>query len=230
MLAALEARRTLRERNVSENRLEYVALGHIHENPDNPRRNDEAVPAVAESIRRFGFNSPILVDGDGQIIAGHTRFKAAQVLGLGSVPVIRLTHLSAAEARAFNIADNKTAEIAQWDEYKLLEIVQQLQAEDGTLLPALGFSGTELSELVAKLGDPSATMAEALAELPDGERSPFTQMTFVLTHDQAERVREAMDLAHDLCGGDFGPTGNENGNGNALALVADMYVRSTRAR
>ena len=81
---------------------------------DNPRLNEQAVEAVARSIESFGFNVPILCDRNSTIIAGHTRWKAAQRLGLKTVPVIILD-LSDYERQAFSIADNKTAEIADWD-------------------------------------------------------------------------------------------------------------------
>ena len=89
---------------------------------DNPRINDEAVDAVAESIKSFGFNVPILCDQQFTIIAGHTRWKAAKKLGMKSVPVIML-ELSEAQRDAFAVADNKTGEIADWDYPRLRKIL-----------------------------------------------------------------------------------------------------------
>ena len=82
---------------------------------NNPRNNDKAVDAVAASIRDFGFKIPIVVDSDGVIVAGHTRLKAAQKLGLESVPVIVADDLTEDQVKAFRLADNKTAELAEWD-------------------------------------------------------------------------------------------------------------------
>ena len=93
---------------------------------DNPRINDEAVDAVAESIKSFGFNVPILCDQELTIIAGHTRWKAANKIGMNSVPVIIL-ELSEAQREAFAIADNKTGEIADWDYSRLREILEKLK-------------------------------------------------------------------------------------------------------
>uniref|UniRef100_UPI0018E54A06 ParB/Srx family N-terminal domain-containing protein n=1 Tax=Oceanibium sediminis TaxID=2026339 RepID=UPI0018E54A06 len=73
------------------------------------------VDLIAGSIRAFGFNNPVLVDGNSGIIAGHGRVLAAQKLGLAEVPVIELAHLSAAQKRAYILADNKLAEQAGWD-------------------------------------------------------------------------------------------------------------------
>ena len=81
---------------------------------NNPRHNDEAVEAVANSIREFGFQQPIVVDKDNVIIVGHTRLKAAKSLGLETVPVI-VADLSEEKANAYRLADNKTGELATWD-------------------------------------------------------------------------------------------------------------------
>lgn len=81
----------------------------------NPRRNDEAVKYVAESIKQFGFKVPIVIDKDNIIVAGHTRFKAAKKLGLKEVPCIVADDLTDEQIKAFRLADNKVAEKAEWD-------------------------------------------------------------------------------------------------------------------
>lgn len=95
----------------------------------NPRRNDHAVDAVAESIRRFGFRQPILADEELQIICGHTRWKAARQLGLPTVPVIIVNDLSEAETAALRVVDNKTAELAHWDAIKLANELKRISAK-----------------------------------------------------------------------------------------------------
>lgn len=87
---------------------------------NNPRDNETAVRYVANSIREFGFQNPIIIDKKNTIIAGHTRLKAAKLLGLKEVPILRAEDLTPAQVKAFRIADNKTAEKAEWD-YQLLE-------------------------------------------------------------------------------------------------------------
>ena len=82
---------------------------------NNPRDNSKAVNAVAESIKEFGFKNPIIVDKKGCIVAGHTRLKAAEKLGLDEVPVIVADDLSDEQVKAFRLADNKTAELAEWN-------------------------------------------------------------------------------------------------------------------
>lgn len=94
---------------------------------NNPRDNDEAVQYVAASIREFGFKVPIVIDKDGVIVAGHTRYKAAQELGLETVPCIVADDLSPEQVRAFRLADNKTGEMAGWN-YEMLEL--ELEAID----------------------------------------------------------------------------------------------------
>ena len=82
---------------------------------NNPRNNDGAVDAVAASIQAFGFQQPIVLDRNGIIIAGHTRYKAAQKLGLETVPCVVADELTPEEVRAYRLADNKTGELAGWD-------------------------------------------------------------------------------------------------------------------
>lgn len=96
--------------NIVEKRLD-----EIRPYANNPRKNDEAVEAVANSIREFGWKQPIVVDADGVIIVGHTRYKAAQMLGLKTVPVLVADDLSNDKVKAYRLADNKTNELAEWD-------------------------------------------------------------------------------------------------------------------
>lgn len=81
----------------------------------NPRKNDNAVDAVANSIREFGFKNPIVIDGNNVIICGHTRYKAAQKLGLDVVPCVVASDLTDEQIKAYRLADNKVAELAEWD-------------------------------------------------------------------------------------------------------------------
>ena len=90
-------------------------LDEIKPYENNPRHNDNAVDAVANSIREFGFKVPIVVDSDGVIVAGHTRYKAAKKLGLDKVPCIIADDLTDEQVRAFRLADNKVGELATWD-------------------------------------------------------------------------------------------------------------------
>jgi DNA modification methylase len=114
---------------------------------NNPRLNDTAVDAVAESIRQYGFRQPIVVDGDGVIVVGHTRWKAAQKLGIDKVPVHVARDLTPEQAKAYRIADNKSAELAAWNLDLLKLELADLKALDVDLT-ALGFGVDELAELL----------------------------------------------------------------------------------
>lgn len=95
--------------------VQYKKLSEIHPYERNPRRNDGAVDAVAESIRQFGWKVPIVIDSHGVIVTGHTRLKAAKKLGLDSVPCIVADDLTPEQVRAYRLADNKVAELATWN-------------------------------------------------------------------------------------------------------------------
>ena len=115
--------------------------------PHNPRKNEMAVDAVAKSIKAFGFKVPIVIDRDSVIIAGHTRLFAAQKLGLSDVPCVIASDLTPAQAKAFRIADNKTAELAEWDFDSLQVELKDLVAADLDL-GTLAFSNEELEKIL----------------------------------------------------------------------------------
>ncbi|RIK82899.1 MAG: chromosome partitioning protein ParB [Planctomycetota bacterium] len=128
-------------------KIELRPLADIRPYDKNPRINDSAVDAVAASIREFGFRQPIVVDPDGVIICGHTRYKAAQKLGLEKVPVHVATDLTPEQLRAYRIADNQTASLAEWN-YDLLPIeLADLKACNYDL-GLLGFDADELAKLL----------------------------------------------------------------------------------
>ena len=100
--------------------IKEIKINELIPYANNPRFNDNAVDKVAESIKQFGFKVPIVIDANNEIIAGHTRLKAAKELGLEKVPCIIADDLSPEQVKAFRLADNKTSEFADWD-FKLLE-------------------------------------------------------------------------------------------------------------
>ncbi|MCI0333567.1 MAG: DNA modification methylase [Planctomycetes bacterium] len=128
-------------------KIELRNVAELRPYDKNPRLNDDAVPAVAASIREFGFRQPIVVDADGVIICGHTRYKAALHLGLEKVPVHVAKDLTPEQIKAYRIADNQTASLAEWN-YELLPIeLADLQACNYDL-GLLGFSADDLAELL----------------------------------------------------------------------------------
>jgi DNA modification methylase len=151
-------------------KIELRALAEIKPYEKNPRINDAAVDAVAESIRRFGFRQPIVVDADGVIVCGHTRYRAAQKLELTEVPVHVATDLTPEQIRAYRIADNKTAELAEWN-LELLPIELAELKDAGIDWSLLGFDSDEL----AKLLDPGVT--QGLTDPDDVPEPPDEAIT-----------------------------------------------------
>jgi DNA modification methylase len=136
----------------------------------NARTHSEAqVAQIASSIREFGFNNPVLVDGANGIIAGHGRVMAARKLGLAQVPVIELAHLSETQKRAYILADNRLAELAGWDR-ELLSLELTDLGDLGVDLVELGFDGAELDAL---LGHGQADPREE--ETPDPPVDPVSR-------------------------------------------------------
>lgn len=96
-------------------------ISEIRPYENNPRINDGAVDKVAESLKAYGWKQPIVIDVDGVIIAGHTRYKAAQKLGMDKVPCLVADDLTEDQVRAYRLADNKVSDFAIWDNKLLLE-------------------------------------------------------------------------------------------------------------
>lgn len=110
--------------------IELIPISHIKPYWRNPRNNDEAVDAVAESIKEFGMNNPILLDTDMTIINGHTRFKACQRLDMEEIPCIIADHLTDEQIHAYRIVDNKTSEKATWNQ---ADLMAEIRAAPGLL-------------------------------------------------------------------------------------------------
>jgi ParB-like chromosome segregation protein Spo0J len=176
--------------------------------------SDEQVAQLAASIREWGWTTPVLVDEDGGIIAGHGRVLAARQLGMVEVPVVVARGWSDAKRRAYVIADNKLAENAGWNS-ELLALELGELGELGFDLDLTGFDEGELSKITPDVSE------IGLPELASGDRQPFQQMTFTLHDAQAEQVKRAIDAAKEM-GAFDGP--NENSNGNALARVCETFL------
>ncbi len=137
----------------------------------NPRLNDKAVDPVAASLKEFGFRQPIVVDGEGVIIAGHTRYKAALKLGLKKVPVHVAVDLSPEQVKAYRIADNKTAELSEWD-FDILPIELSELKETGFDMELLAFGDKELTKLLNRNIEQGLSDPDEIPEPPD---EPVTQ-------------------------------------------------------
>lgn len=128
----------------NEPKIVMVKVSEIKPYEKNPRTNDNAVESVANSIKEFGFKVPIVLDKDKVIINGHTRLKASILLGLNEVPCIIATDLTKKQVKALRIADNKTQELATWDNSLLGDELSNLSDFDFT---DFGFNDIELMML-----------------------------------------------------------------------------------
>lgn len=177
----------------------------------NPRRNDEAVKYVAESIRQFGFKVPIIIDKDGVIVAGHTRYKAAKNLKMEEVPCIVADDLSDEQIKAFRLADNKVAEKAEWDFNVLAD---ELESIVGIDMEALGFvDDSVLDEYGTDFS------------LPDGDKPEIVTMTFTLHEQQKQLIDYALQTVSEQITETFG---NTNKNGNALHEVVRQWAEQRK--
>jgi ParB-like chromosome segregation protein Spo0J len=184
--------------------------------------SDEQISQLAASIKEWGWTTPVLVDEDGSIIAGHGRTLAAQRLKMTEVPVMVAKGWSDAKKRAYVIADNKLAMNAGWDNEMLRVEFAELELE-GYDLAITGFALEEIEAL--KFDDD----AEAeMPELKDGDKEPFQQKTFTLHDDQAEVVDNAITLARTNPLADTGL--NENTNGNALAFICHQWLEARNGK
>jgi len=134
-----------------ENKIEikYISISEIKPYPSNPRKNDKAVEVVAKSIKEYGFKVPIILDKNNEIIAGHTRIKAAISLGFTEVPTIYADDLTPEQVKAFRIMDNKTHEYSDWDLDLLKEELKGL-SDLNIDLDLTGFSEKELERIFAE--------------------------------------------------------------------------------
>ena len=146
--------------------IKVVPIGYVKPYPNNPRDNEKAVPAVAASIERFGFRNPILVDGDGVIIEGHTRRLAAIGLGMKEVPVVYATDLTPEQVKALRIADNKVGELAEWD-FDALKV--ELNGLPDFDLTALGFDMDELAKVLGSEWREGQTDADDVPEVAEND-------------------------------------------------------------
>ena len=184
----------------------YKKLKEIKQYENNPRKNDEAVKYVAESIKEFGFKVPIVIDKEGVIVAGHTRWKAAKSLNIKEVPCIIADDLSDDQIKAYRLADNKVAEFAEWD-FNILNLeLDELLAFD---MSTFGF---DIDEVVDEYGTDF--------DLPDGDKSELEQITFTLHHEQAEFIKYAIGQIDEYTE----TFGNTNKNGNAIYELVKQWV------
>lgn len=198
--------------------IEKRSVSQLSNDPANARKHNERnIQAIIGSLRRFGQQKPIVVDGSGVVRAGNGTLEAARQLGWETIDCV-VTDLKGSDAIAYAIADNRTAELAEWDDDVLAAQLNGLLADDEELLDAAGFSEEELMKMLDQF-DAEEIDPPGLA---DGDREPFRQMTFTVHDSQFETIEAALRAAKANGGAES--MVNENSNGNALASVCEAYT------
>lgn len=152
----------------------YRSVALLRPNPDNPRQHSKRqIRQIAASIQAFGMNVPILVDGEGQVIAGHGRMLACASLGIDTVPVIELADLTREQARAFMIADNRLTENVEWDERLLGESLKLLSEADLDFdIEVTGFETAEIDLFIEGLAPEADGETDSADDLSGAVKGP----------------------------------------------------------
>lgn len=142
----------------------YASIADLRPDPRNPRKHSQRhIRQLAKSIRAFGFNVPVLVDDQNQLVTGHGRLEAAKAAGLTEIPTLSVAHLTSQQRRAYMIADNRMTDLSAWNDQVLGEILVELaEAELDFDIEAIGFSVGEIDLLIAAPAD----VDEAVDEPP----------------------------------------------------------------
>ena len=184
-------------------KIEYLPVGKLLRYAKNSRtHSDEQVEQLVNSIREFGFTNPVLIDEKNELIAGHGRLAAAEILEMDKVPAIRLSNLSEKQKKAYRIADNKLALNAGWDMQLLAEEVKELMDDDFDI-DLLGFNDAELDEMLSdeqpqEEDDNSSPVVQIKYLAIDKERIPATDMEIALLLDVYRQYHDAHET-HEGC-------------------------------
>lgn len=184
------------------------AVSELKEYEYNPRNNDGAVQAVADSINQFGFKVPIIIDREGVIIAGHTRKKAAERLELSSVPCIVADDLTPEQIKAFRIADNKTGELAEWDFELLEKELAELTAFDVDM-SQFGFDENIFDIFFEETPNEIQLPREDVGTAIKRKSLKYGSVTIYMNDEEAARFEKLYDLYLEQ-------------NGNAFGLVNEL--------
>ena len=196
-----------------------VPISSLTLDPTNARKHSETnLRAIANSLKRFGQRKPIVVQGS-TVLAGNGTLEAARSLGWMEIAIVKVPdEWDAQTAKAFAIADNRSAELAEWDEATLG--VQLMELTDaGFDIGDIGFEAT-----MAEIRD----ISDAFADVPSGERDDATQMTFTMTLVQAELISHAIKQSKQTH--DFTDSDNKNSNGNALWAICQEWLDAISQR
>jgi ParB-like chromosome segregation protein Spo0J len=199
---------------MTELRIENVNINSLTPDPANARTHDSKnLKAIASSLEKFGQRKPIVVTPDSIVVAGNGTLEAAKSLGWNQIAIARTpVGWTWDQVKAFALADNRTAELAEWDDKVLADQLLELDA-NGWELEELGF---------VSLQPPSDTDLQNAFDALNNDESILEQITFTLHKDQMQTVRNALEASKAL--GEYGDTGNENSNGNAISRVCELWL------
>lgn len=196
-------------------KIQPLKISDLQLDPNNARKHsDKNLEAIAGSLKQFGQRTPIVLHR-GVVIKGNGTVQAARLLGWTEIDVVEAPdEWDDATAKAYALADNRTAELAEWDESVLADTLLELKDLEWDT-SAFGFE-----EIATPSGDDWSDAFDATAK----EQSPFQQVTFTLSHEQVEVVDRAIAASIKL--GEFPDVENTNKNGNALARMAELFIGS----
>jgi hypothetical protein len=194
-------------------KIEQVDLSLLKADPQNARKHDSAnLAAIAGSLEQFGQRKPIVVTKDNFVVAGNGTLAAAISIGWKEIEVVRIpSDWTSNQIKAFALADNRTAELAEWDAEIMAKQVIELEAA-GISVADFGFLQPDTFEV--DVGDTFDVLGR--------EKGEIEQITFTLHVDQAQTIKQGLELSKEL--GDFGETGNKNSNGNAIARIVELWI------
>ena len=190
-------------------KIEYVDIDTIKPYKNNAKKHPrEQIDQIKKSIQEFGNNDPIAV-WNNEIVEGHGRYLALQELGEGTIPIIRLDELTDEQRKAYTLVHNKLTMNSDFD----FNILDSEIAEIDIDMSEFGFDSIDVD----------SDMFGTDFELPSGDKENIEQMTFTLTSEQADKIRQALEMVRDEVHETFG---NENKNGNAIYEVVRQWVES----
>jgi ParB family transcriptional regulator, chromosome partitioning protein len=197
-------------------KLETLRIQDLVTDPNNARsHNEKNLDAIKGSLSRFGQRKPIVIGVDNVVVAGNGTLAAAKLLGWKEIAVVRVPEdWTAQQAEAFALADNRTAELAEWNQQVLSAQILSL-SEAGIGVAEFGFDEIDSASM--------EELADAFNSLGK-EKGDIEQITFSLHSDQAELIRQAIIASKEL--GEFGDTGNTNSNGNAITRICELWLGS----
>lgn len=196
-------------------KIEYVDINTIKPYKNNAKKHpQEQIDQIKKSIQEFGNNDPIAV-WNNEIVEGHGRYLALQELGGGTIPIIRLDELTDEQRKAYTLVHNKLTMNSDFD----FNILDSEIAELDIDMSEFGFDSIDVD----------SDMFGTDFSLPDGEKSPYMQVTFTLSNEQAEEIKQIIKMAkEERITKQYDNYNNDNENGNALYAVCREWEKQKR--